>query len=184
MSLLIWSSSHPRSAAIRASAPRRARPGSASTRRISSSGARVRLHRGPMKKSTTTMTKSGSGPKAAPSLSSFPTPYPDRNCPLCPRLATFRKDNRAAHPGCFNAPVPQFGGVNAALLIVGLAPGLQGANRTGRPFTGDYAGDLLYQSQHEYGFAYGPSDARPDDGLKLVNCRSGNAVHCVPPQYK
>src|SRR3569623_585656 len=184
MSLLIWSSSNPCSAAIRASSPRLASPGSASTRRNSSSGARVRLHRGPKKKSTTPKTKSGSGPNPATSLSSFPTPYPDRNCPRCPRLATFRKDNRAAHPGLFNAPVPQFGGVIAALLIVGLAPGLQGANRTGRPFTGDYAGDLLYQTLLDYGFASGHYEARPDDGLKLVNCRIGNAVHCVPPQNK
>jgi uracil-DNA glycosylase family 4 len=137
-----------------------------------------------MKKSTTTKTKSGSGPKAAPGLSSSPTSHPDRNCPLCPRLASFREDNRAAHPDWFNAPVPQFGTVNAELLIVGLAPGLQGANRTGRPFTGDYAGDLLYQTLLDYGFASGHYEARPDDGLKLVNCRIGNAVHCVPPQNK
>src|SRR3569623_997394 len=153
MSILIWSSSNPSSAAIRARAPRLASLGCASTRRNSCSVGLVRLHLVPMNKSTTNNTKSVSWPKAAPSLSSFPTPYPDRNCPLCPRLATFRKDNRAAHPGWFNAPVPQFGGVNAALLIVGLEPSMQGANRTGRPFTGDYAGDLLYQTLRDFGFA-------------------------------
>jgi uracil-DNA glycosylase family 4 len=80
--------------------------------------------------------------------------------------------------------VPAFGDPNGRLLIVGLAPGLQGANRTGRPFTGDFAGDLLYATLIEYGFAEGVYQARPDDGLKLVDCRIGNAVHCVPPQNK
>jgi len=109
---------------------------------------------------------------------------PDRNCPLCPRLATFREATRAREPGWFNSPVPPFGDANGRLLIVGLAPGLQGANRTGRPFTGDYAGDLLYATLIEYGFAKGVYQARPDDGLTLVDCRIGNAVHCVPPQNK
>jgi uracil-DNA glycosylase family 4 len=109
---------------------------------------------------------------------------PDRNCPLCPRLADFRQAIRAREPGWFNAPVPPFGDANGRLLIVGLAPGLQGANRTGRPFTGDYAGDLLYATLLEYGFASGAYLARPDDGLRLVDCRIGNAVHCVPPQNK
>jgi uracil-DNA glycosylase family 4 len=109
---------------------------------------------------------------------------PDRNCPLCPRLAEFRQAVRAREPGWFNSPVPPFGDANGALLIVGLAPGLQGANRTGRPFTGDYAGDLLYATLLEYGFARGVYQARPDDGLTLVDCRIGNAVHCVPPQNK
>jgi uracil-DNA glycosylase family 4 len=109
---------------------------------------------------------------------------PDRDCPLCPRLAAFREATRAREPSWFNSPVPPFGDKNAALLIVGLAPGLQGANRTGRPFTGDYAGDLLYATLIEYGFAQGVYRARPDDGLTLVNCRIGNAVHCVPPQNK
>jgi uracil-DNA glycosylase family 4 len=109
---------------------------------------------------------------------------PDRNCPLCPRLAAFREEARQREPGWFNAPVPPFGDANGRLLIVGLAPGLQGANRTGRPFTGDYAGDLLYATLLEYGFAKGTYQARPDDGLKLVDCRIGNAVHCVPPQNK
>jgi len=109
---------------------------------------------------------------------------PDRNCPLCPRLVEFREEARARHPDWFNSPVPAFGDAKGRLLIVGLAPGMQGANRTGRPFTGDYAGDLLYATLLEYGFAKGTYQARPDDGLKLVDCRIGNAVHCVPPQNK
>jgi len=109
---------------------------------------------------------------------------PPRDCPLCPRLLAFRQDNRARQPDWFNAPVPAFGPADAQLLIVGLAPGLQGANRTGRPFTGDYAGDLLYPTLLQYGFARGDYLARPDDGLVLVDCRIGNAVHCVPPQNK
>ena len=109
---------------------------------------------------------------------------PDRDCPLCPRLADFRAEARRREPDWFNAPVASFGDPKARLLIVGLAPGLQGANRTGRPFTGDYAGDLLYATLIEYGFAKGVYQARPDDGLKLVDCRISNAVRCVPPQNK
>jgi uracil-DNA glycosylase family 4 len=109
---------------------------------------------------------------------------PDRDCPLCPRLAAFRQQVRAREPDWFNSPVPSFGNPNARLLIVGLAPGLQGANRTGRPFTGDYAGDLLYGTLLEFGFAEGTYQARPDDGLELVDCRISNAVRCVPPQNK
>ncbi|WP_051048788.1 uracil-DNA glycosylase [Rhodopseudomonas sp. B29] len=109
---------------------------------------------------------------------------PAANCPLCPRLAAFRQESRERQPGWFNAPVPSFGSADAALLIVGLAPGLQGANRTGRPFTGDYAGDLLYATLIDYGFARGEYKARPDDGLTLVDCRISNAVRCVPPQNK
>ena len=109
---------------------------------------------------------------------------PDRNCPLCPRLAAFREAARARQPGWFNSPVPSFGDPSGRLLIVGLAPGLQGANRTGRPFTGDFAGDLLYATLIEYGFAKGVYQARPDDGLMLVDCRISNAVRCVPPQNK
>src|SRR5512135_837640 len=115
--------------------------------------------------------------KAAPRP---PETEPDRDCGLCPRLAAFRAINRAQKPQWFNAPVPAFGDQNGRLAIVGLAPGLQGANRTGRPFTGDYAGDLLYATLLEYGFARGTYQARPDDGLKLVDCRIANAVHCVP----
>jgi uracil-DNA glycosylase family 4 len=109
---------------------------------------------------------------------------PDRNCPLCPRLATFREAARAREPKWFNSPVPSFGDGEGRLLIVGLAPGLQGANRTGRPFTGDFAGDLLYATLIEYGFARGVYQARPNDGLTLVDCRISNAVRCVPPQNK
>jgi uracil-DNA glycosylase len=109
---------------------------------------------------------------------------PGRDCPLCPRLADFREQARAREPGWFNSPVDSFGDRDARLLIVGLAPGMQGANRTGRPFTGDYAGDLLYATLLEYGFAKGVYQARPDDGLRLVDCRISNAVRCVPPQNK
>ncbi|MFH0298683.1 uracil-DNA glycosylase [Bradyrhizobium sp. 31Argb] len=109
---------------------------------------------------------------------------PDRNCPLCPRLAEFRAEARTKQPGWFNSPVASFGDADARLLIVGLAPGLQGANRTGRPFTGDYAGDLLYATLLEFGFAEGVYEARPDDGLRLIDCRISNAVRCVPPQNK
>jgi uracil-DNA glycosylase family 4 len=109
---------------------------------------------------------------------------PGRNCPRCPRLAAFRKQWRASEPTWFNAPVPSFGPVDARLLIVGLAPGLQGANRTGRPFTGDHAGLLLYETLGRYGFSRGTFDARPDDGLELIDCRITNAVRCVPPENK
>ncbi len=109
---------------------------------------------------------------------------PARDCPLCPRLARFRDEARRSEPSWFNAPVPTFGDGDPRLLIVGLAPGLKGANRTGRPFTGDYAGDLLYPTLIEYGFATGGYDRRPDDGLRLVDCAITNAVRCVPPQNK
>ena len=109
---------------------------------------------------------------------------PGRDCPRCPRLVAFREAWRQAEPDWFNAPVPSFGPVDARLLIVGLAPGLRGANRTGRPFTGDFAGDLLYATLKEFGFAQGNYQARPDDGLTLVDCRITNAVRCVPPENK
>jgi len=109
---------------------------------------------------------------------------PGRDCPRCPRLVTFRKTWRAKESTWFNSPVPSFGSLNARLLIVGLAPGLQGANRTGRPFTGDYAGVLLYDTLGKYGFARGEYKAHPDDGLELVDCRITNAVRCVPPENK
>jgi uracil-DNA glycosylase family 4 len=109
---------------------------------------------------------------------------PGRDCPLCPRLVDFRNAARDRDPSWFNSPVPSFGDAAARLLIVGLAPGMQGANRTGRPFTGDYAGDLLYATLLKYGFAEGSYEARPDDGLALVDCRISNAVRCVPPQNK
>jgi uracil-DNA glycosylase len=109
---------------------------------------------------------------------------PPRDCPFCPRLAAFRQVQQQAHPQWFNAPVPPFGDEQAELLIVGLAPGLKGANRTGRPFTGDYAGGLLYETLRKFGFADGIYDARPDDGLVLRRARITNAVRCVPPQNK
>ena len=113
-----------------------------------------------------------------------PSEMPGRDCPRCPRLAAFRKSWREREPEWFNAPVPSFGPLDARLLIVGLAPGLRGANRTGRPFTGDYAGDLLYATLREFGFARGDYQARPDDSLTLVDCRITNAVRCVPPENK
>lgn len=116
---------------------------------------------------------------------------PERNCPLCPRLVDFRELHRTENPSYFNAPVPtwyppaQQGAKDAArLLIVGLAPGLKGANRTGRPFTGDWAGDLLYSTLVKFGFARGEYAAHPDDTLELVDCAITNAVRCVPPQNK
>ena len=126
----------------------------------------------------------GARGKPAPAAAALSGSDPDRDCPLCPRLVDFREAARARAPDWFNAPVPSFGDPNGRLLIVGLAPGMQGANRTGRPFTGDYAGDLLYATLLEYGFASGTYQARPDDGLTLVDCRIGNAVSCVPPQNK
>jgi len=132
---------------------------------------------------TISRTENGRRARSAPSAAPLAS-EPDRDCPLCPRLAEFRDANRAREPGWFNAPVPSFGDPNGRLLIVGLAPGMQGANRTGRPFTGDYAGDLLYATLLEYGFARGVYQARPDDGLTLVDCRIANAVSCVPPQNK
>lgn len=109
---------------------------------------------------------------------------PDRDCPYCPRLVAFRGENRKKFPDKHNAPVPSFGPKDAELLIVGLAPGLRGANFTGRPFTGDWAGDLLYATLLKFGFAKGNYDERADDGLELVNCRITNAVRCVPPENK
>jgi uracil-DNA glycosylase family 4 len=112
------------------------------------------------------------------------TCHPTTDCRLCPRLAEFRDANRQAHADWHNAPVPSFGDAGARLLIVGLAPGLQGANRTGRPFTGDYAGDLLYETLLAAGLASGAYERRPDDTLTLQHCRIINAVRCVPPQNK
>jgi uracil-DNA glycosylase family 4 len=113
-----------------------------------------------------------------------PAAEPDLNCPLCPRLAAFRERNRAEAPDWHNAPVPSFGGMDAHLLVVGLAPGRKGANRTGRPFTGDYAGDLLYPTLLKYGLAEGQYSANPADGLVLKGARISNAVRCVPPENR
>jgi uracil-DNA glycosylase len=109
---------------------------------------------------------------------------PPPGCTLCERLVNYRAENRAVHPDWFNGAVPSFGDAQARLLVVGLAPGVTGANRTGRPFTGDFAGDLLYGTLAKYGFSRGKFDARPDDGLKLVDAMITNAVRCVPPQNK
>ncbi|MBE9554296.1 MAG: uracil-DNA glycosylase, partial [Proteobacteria bacterium] len=114
----------------------------------------------------------------------MPMDEPARDCALCLRLAEFRRANASAWPDWLNAPVPSFGPADASLLIVGLAPGLRGANRTGRPFTGDYAGDLLYPTIVEYGFGKGKFDARPDDGFHMTGCRITYAVRCVPPENK
>jgi uracil-DNA glycosylase len=110
-----------------------------------------------------------------------PAARPSPDCLLCPRLAEYRHANQAAHPEWFNAPVPSFGSLDARLLIVGLAPGVRGANRTGRPFTGDFAGELLYRTLLRFGLARGSYGADPGDGLALIDCRVTNAVRCVPP---
>lgn len=104
-----------------------------------------------------------------------------RDCALCPRLLAYRGANRTANPDWFNAPVPSFGSLDARLLVVGLAPGVRGANRTGRPFTGDFAGMLLYQTLLKFGLATGEYGAEPSDGLGLRDTRVTNAVRCVPP---
>jgi len=106
------------------------------------------------------------------------------DCPLCPRLVGFRNMQRATHPDWFNGPVPSFGAQTARLLVVGLAPGLRGANRTGRPFTGDFAGNLLYETLAAFGFATGTYRAEADDGFELIDCMITNAVRCVPPANK
>ena len=111
-------------------------------------------------------------------------PEPSRDCPLCPRLVAYREANRVSIPAGFNGPAPSFGDPAARLLIVGLAPGRMGANRTGRPFTGDYAGRLLYDTLSKYGFANGRFNARVDDGLELIDCMVTNAVRCAPPGNK
>jgi len=111
-------------------------------------------------------------------------PEPSWDCPLCPRLVAFRHENQAAHPDWFNGAVPSFGPASARLLIVGLAPGLKGANRTGRPFLGDYAGELLYPTLLKTGLARGRHDVETPEALELVDCMITNAVRCVPPQNK
>jgi uracil-DNA glycosylase len=125
-------------------------------------------------------------PRAAPATDPNGVPpdvsaAPGRDCGLCPRLVAYRQANREANPAWFNAPVPSFGPIDARLLIVGLAPGVRGANRTGRPFTGDFAGALLYQTLLRFGLGRGDYRADPADGLELVDCRVTNAVRCVPP---
>lgn len=117
-------------------------------------------------------------------LDDSPPKEPDRDCGLCPRLVTFRETNRSKFADWHNAPVSSFGPIEAPLLIVGLAPGLRGANRTGRPFTGDSAGDLLYPTLLDTGLGQGHFGASPDDGVRLTHCRITNAVRCVPPENK
>ncbi len=111
----------------------------------------------------------------------MPIEQPPRDCPLCPRLVAYRHANQESHPDWFNGPVPSLGDPDAAILVVGMAPGVKGANRTGRPFTGDHAGILLYETLIRFRLATGTYDARPDDGMKLHGCRVVNAVRCVPP---
>jgi uracil-DNA glycosylase family 4 len=117
-------------------------------------------------------------------LSPLPEAEAPRDCPLCPRLVAFRQLQRAEHPDWWNAPVPAFGDPDAWLAIVGLAPGKQGANRTGRPFTGDYAGELLYATLLKFGLAKGEYRADPHDGLELKGAIILNAVKCLPPENK
>jgi uracil-DNA glycosylase family 4 len=112
------------------------------------------------------------------------TAEPEKNCPLCPRLVQYRQENQAENPDWFNGPAPNFGPSNARLLIVGLAPGRTGANRTGRPFTGDWAGDLLYPTLAKFGFSKGDFDPDGNDDLQLVDAMITNAVRCAPPQNK
>lgn len=114
---------------------------------------------------------------ASPAL----TAEPARDCGLCPRLVAYRQANQARNPDWWNGPAPSFGDPGARLLVLGLAPGRTGANRTGRPFTGDHAGVMLFETLLKTGFAQGRYDARPDDGLALVDCMISNAVRCAPP---
>ncbi|TYC63515.1 uracil-DNA glycosylase [Rhodobacterales bacterium] len=109
---------------------------------------------------------------------------PPLDCPACPRLVALRDELNSAHPEWYNAPVRSFTSADPRLLVIGLAPGMKGANATGRPFTGDYAGDLLYKTMLDYGFASGTYRARPDDGLELQDAMITNAVRCLPPQNK
>ncbi|MDF2901043.1 MAG: ung [Phenylobacterium sp.] len=109
---------------------------------------------------------------------------PPRDCPLCPRLVAYRQVNRAQNPDWWNGPAPSFGDPEGRLLVAGLAPGRTGANRTGRPFTGDHAGWMLYDTLTKTGFANGKFDARVDDGLELTDCMITNAVRCAPPGNK
>ena len=109
---------------------------------------------------------------------------PPRDCPLCPRLVAYRRENQRQNPDWYNGPAPNFGDWQARLLVAGLAPGRQGANRTGRPFTGDHAGWLLYETLGKFGYARGKYEARPDDGVTLHDCMISNAVRCAPPGNK
>ena len=123
-------------------------------------------------------------PTSSSATNGVQTAEPARDCPLCPRLVAYRAANRADHPDWFNGPAPSFGDTQARLLVTGLAPGRTGANRTGRPFTGDFAGVLLYETLIKTGFATGRYEARPDDSIALVDCMITNAVRCAPPGNK
>ncbi len=116
-------------------------------------------------------------PPASPAV----TAEPARDCGLCPRLVAYRRENQVRNPDWWNGPAPSFGDPGARLLVLGLAPGRTGANRTGRPFTGDHAGVMLFETLLKTGFAHGRYDARPDDGLALADCMISNAVRCAPP---
>tara|TARA_B100002049_G_scaffold110913_1_gene81868 strand:- start:8627 stop:9247 length:621 start_codon:yes stop_codon:yes gene_type:complete len=109
---------------------------------------------------------------------------PPTDCALCPRLVALRRQVRVDHPDYHAGPVPAFGPTDARLLVVGLAPGMHGANATGRPFTGDHAGGLLYRTLHDFGFASSPVSESAEDGLRLIDCRITNVVKCLPPQNK
>jgi len=121
---------------------------------------------------------------SAPAPNPEPAPEPPKDCPLCPRLVAYREANARTEPTWFNGPAPSFGPADAKLLVAGLAPGRTGANRTGRPFTGDYAGDLLYATLTKYGFAKGVYRANPADGFTLTGAMVSNAVRCAPPENK
>ena len=117
-------------------------------------------------------------------MSPLDGPEPPRDCPLCPRLVGYRRENQAYDPSWWNGPAPSFGDPNGRLLVLGLAPGRKGANRTGRPFTGDFAGKLLYETLDKFGFSRGKFDDRVDDGVELIDCMLSNAVRCAPPGNK
>lgn len=123
-------------------------------------------------------------PIAGPIPSPLPGTEPPRDCPRCPRLVALRQELRAEYPGWWNAPVPALGDPDAWLGIIGLAPGKHGANRTGRPFTGDYAGDLMFATLDKFGLSEGAYEARPDDGLRLKGAIIINSVKCLPPENK
>ena len=123
-------------------------------------------------------------PQERPVVSPVPQAEPPRDCPLCPRLVAFREECRVEHPDWWNGPVSAFGDPAARIVLVGLAPGKHGANRTGRPFTGDYAGDLLFATLEKFGLSRGKYQARIDDGLELVDCAILNSVKCLPPQNR
>src|SRR5439155_9584821 len=142
-----------------------------------------RPHRldGPIRTSAARAPTSGRTLRSRRGSVSATPPEAPKDCPLCPRLVAYREENARAHPDWFNGAAPSFGDPEARLLVVGLAPGRTGANRTGRPFTGDYAGELLYGTLKKFGFAQGEYRADPNDGFTLVGAMITNAVRCAPP---